>query len=83
MAATRALASASLAWIAAAALQGGPARWVATHRRHHQTADYEGDPHSPVGSFFYGHVGWIMRCLAGIFWLWDGWLAEEASAIHA
>ena len=50
----------TLTWAGAAALQGGPARWVATHRRHHQTADGEGDPHSPNPSFFYGHVGWIM-----------------------
>jgi stearoyl-CoA desaturase (delta-9 desaturase) len=50
----------TLTWVGAAALQGGPARWVATHRRHHQTADGEGDPHSPVASFFYGHVGWVM-----------------------
>jgi stearoyl-CoA desaturase (delta-9 desaturase) len=50
-----------LTWLGAAALQGGPARWVSTHRRHHQTADHEGDPHSPVSSFFHGHIGWIMR----------------------
>src|SRR5687767_968520 len=28
-----------LAWAGAAALQGGPARWTAIHRRHHQMAD--------------------------------------------
>jgi fatty-acid desaturase len=50
----------TLTWIGAAALQGGPARWVATHRRHHQTADHEGDPHSPTPSFFYGHIGWVL-----------------------
>lgn len=50
----------TLTWAGAAALQGGPARWVARHRRHHQTADSEGDPHSPSTSFFYGHVGWVM-----------------------
>ncbi|MEK7834396.1 MAG: acyl-CoA desaturase [Acidobacteriota bacterium] len=49
-----------LTWAGAAALQGGPARWVATHRRHHQNVDSEGDPHSPAASFFYGHVGWVM-----------------------
>jgi stearoyl-CoA desaturase (delta-9 desaturase) len=59
----------ALTWIGAAALQGGPARWVATHRRHHRTADHEGDPHSPVGSFFYGHVGWVLR--------WDPQDAED------
>lgn len=58
-----------LTWFGAAALQGGPARWVATHRQHHQTADHEGDPHSPAASFFHGHVGWVMR--------WDARDAED------
>jgi stearoyl-CoA desaturase (delta-9 desaturase) len=50
-----------LAWMGGAALQGGPARWVSVHRRHHRTADREGDPHSPLEGFFHGHVGWVMR----------------------
>lgn len=50
-----------LAWAGAAALQGGPARWTAIHRRHHQLADKGGDPHSPLVSFFHAHVGWIMK----------------------
>lgn len=53
-----------LTWVGAAALQGGPARWVATHRRHHQTADREGDPHSPATSFWHGHIGWVLRWTA-------------------
>jgi len=50
-----------LAWMGAAALQGGPSRWVATHRLHHRTADREGDPHSPLDGFFHGHVGWVVH----------------------
>ena len=50
-----------LTWMGCAALQGGPARWVAIHRRHHRTADREGDPHTPLEGFFHGHVGWILR----------------------
>jgi fatty-acid desaturase len=50
-----------LAWMGGAALQGGPTRWVSTHRRHHRTADKEGDPHSPLEGFFHGHVGWVMH----------------------
>ena len=50
-----------LSWMGGAALQGGPARWVSVHRRHHRAADREGDPHSPLKSFFYGHVGWVLR----------------------
>ena len=59
-----------LAWMGGAALQGGPARWVSTHRRHHRAADREGDPHSPREGFFHGHVGWVMR--------WD----EQDAADH-
>jgi len=49
-----------LTWFGAAALQGGPARWTAIHRRHHQLTDREGDPHTPLEGFFYAHMGWIM-----------------------
>jgi fatty-acid desaturase len=37
-----------------------PAYWVAVHRRHHQFADEEHDPHSPIESFFWSHLGWYM-----------------------
>lgn len=50
-----------LAWAGAAALQGGPARWAAIHRRHHRLTDKEGDPHTPLMGFFHAHMGWIMR----------------------
>lgn len=41
-------------------LQDTPARWVAVHRLHHQHSDEEPDPHSPLVTFFWGHVGWLM-----------------------
>jgi stearoyl-CoA desaturase (delta-9 desaturase) len=50
-----------LAWGGAAALQGGPARWAAIHRRHHQMADKHGDPHSPLMGLLHAHVGWILK----------------------
>lgn len=40
-------------------LEGSPVTWVATHRAHHQKSDDTGDPHSPVGNFYWGHMGWI------------------------
>jgi stearoyl-CoA desaturase (Delta-9 desaturase) len=43
----------------AAALEGSPLVWVGTHRRHHRYSDKEGDPHSPLASFWHGHVGWM------------------------
>ena len=39
---------------------GDLARWVAIHRRHHQFADEQPDPHSPLASFFWAHIGWIL-----------------------
>ena len=46
--------------LALSCLQDTPARWVAIHRRHHQFADEQPDPHSPLASFLWGHVGWIL-----------------------
>jgi fatty-acid desaturase len=40
-------------------LQDTPARWVAVHRRHHQHADDQPDPHSPLAGLFWGHMGWL------------------------
>ena len=41
-------------------LQGSPSRWVATHRRHHEHADDEPDPHSPIIGFLWAHIGWVL-----------------------
>ncbi len=41
------------------ALQDAPDYWVATHRKHHQFTDEEQDPHSPIVSFFWAHMGWL------------------------
>ena len=41
-------------------LQGSPGRWVAVHRMHHQHSDERPDPHSPLVSFFWGHMGWLV-----------------------
>jgi fatty-acid desaturase len=50
----------SMVVIAMSSLQETPARWVAIHRRHHQFADQQPDPHSPLASFFWAHIGWIL-----------------------
>ena len=42
------------------ALEGGPIAWVATHRKHHQNTDKEGDPHSPRDGGIWAHMGWIV-----------------------
>jgi stearoyl-CoA desaturase (Delta-9 desaturase) len=49
------------------AAEGPPITWVAHHRRHHATADHEGDPHSPHANGYEGtlrglwhaHMGWL------------------------
>jgi stearoyl-CoA desaturase (delta-9 desaturase) len=41
-------------------LQHTPAYWVAIHRRHHQYADAQEDPHSPLAGFIWGHFGWVI-----------------------
>ncbi len=48
----------SLAILGTCNLQDSPARWVAVHRRHHQHSDKQPDPHSPLVSFLWSHVGW-------------------------
>jgi stearoyl-CoA desaturase (delta-9 desaturase) len=41
-------------------LQDTPARWVAVHRKHHQHSDEPPDPHSPLVTFFWGHMEWLL-----------------------
>jgi fatty-acid desaturase len=50
----------ALAMLGVCCLQDTPARWVAIHRLHHQHSDERPDPHSPLVSFFWGHVGWLL-----------------------
>lgn len=50
----------ALAILGVCCMQDTPARWVAVHRRHHQHADEQDDPHSPLVSFFWGHMGWLL-----------------------
>ena len=61
---------AAFAALGSAAAEGPVIDWVATHRKHHQFSDVDGDPHSPhVGhgsgwrgaltGLFHAHVGWV------------------------
>lgn len=50
----------SFAILGVCCMQDTPARWVAVHRRHHEHADRQDDPHSPLVDFFWGHVGWML-----------------------
>ena len=42
------------------AAQGGPVGWASAHRLHHAYSDTPQDPHSPVESFWWGHMGWFL-----------------------
>lgn len=57
-------------------LQGPVAYWVSHHRRHHELADREGDPHSPCTAasskpgfllatrgIIHAHVGWVFSSI--------------------
>lgn len=46
--------------LALCCLEDTPARWTANHRYHHKHSDEEPDPHSPLVSFLWSHVGWLM-----------------------
>jgi stearoyl-CoA desaturase (delta-9 desaturase) len=48
----------ALTLVGTLANEGPPLMWVGTHRMHHQNTDQAGDPHSPVGNFSWGHIGW-------------------------
>ena len=61
-----------LAVLGSAAGQGMVIKWCATHRRHHQRADRDGDPHSPhlhggaglgglLRGMWHAHVGWTFE----------------------
>jgi sn-1 stearoyl-lipid 9-desaturase len=50
----------ALATLAVCSVQDSPPHWVAVHRRHHEFADEDHDPHSPLAGFFWAHMGWLM-----------------------
>lgn len=50
----------TFATLAICCLEDSPARWVAIHRLHHQHSDEQPDPHSPLVSLMWGHVGWVI-----------------------
>ncbi len=51
----------TLATMAMCAGQETPARWVAWHRIHHIHSDHVEDPHTPLVSFFWSHMNWLIH----------------------
>ncbi|MGE5156205.1 MAG: acyl-CoA desaturase, partial [Betaproteobacteria bacterium] len=68
----------ALAIAGSMAVQGGPIRWVADHRKHHQHADGPDDPHSPW-RFGAGR----RALLKGLWWAHTGWLFQRQQAVKA
>ena len=68
---TNAVVKAILAFFGSLAVEGPLFKWVATHRRHHQTSDTDKDPHSPhlhghgftgfLKGLWHAHCGWIFE----------------------
>ena len=54
------------------AAQGNLIYWVATHRRHHQYSEGDGDPHSP-----YIHDGKLLSRLRGLWHSHLGWMLDS------
>jgi stearoyl-CoA desaturase (delta-9 desaturase) len=46
--------------VALCCMEDAPGGWVATHRRHHIDSDTRPDPHTPMVSFFWSHMGWLL-----------------------
>ena len=61
---------ATFAILGSSAAEGPVIEWVATHRRHHQFSDAEGDPHSPHA----GRSGGFLGALRGLFHAHIGWM---------
>jgi stearoyl-CoA desaturase (delta-9 desaturase) len=51
----------SLTVLGSLAIQDGALKWVTTHRIHHAHTETEQDPHSTRESFYWAHLGWIVR----------------------
>jgi stearoyl-CoA desaturase (delta-9 desaturase) len=64
---------AAFAALGSAAAEGPVIDWVATHRRHHQFSDVDGDPHSP----HVGHSGGFRGALRGLLHAHVGWVFSE------
>jgi stearoyl-CoA desaturase (delta-9 desaturase) len=61
----------ALAVLGTLAVEGSVIKWVADHRKHHDFADEDGDPHSPhgagpgvrgaLGGLWHAHIGWLFN----------------------
>jgi stearoyl-CoA desaturase (Delta-9 desaturase) len=64
---------AAFAALGSAAAEGPVIDWVATHRKHHQYSDVDGDPHSP----HVGHGSGWLAALRGLAHAHIGWVFSD------
>lgn len=50
----------SFAVLGVCCVQDTPARWISIHRKHHEHADEQPDPHTPLVNFLWAHIGWML-----------------------
>ncbi|MCX5514044.1 acyl-CoA desaturase [Kaistia algarum] len=50
----------SFAILGVCCVQDTPARWISIHRKHHEHADEQPDPHTPLVNFLWAHIGWML-----------------------
>ena len=49
----------TLSLLGVCSFQDSPARWTLVHRVHHQHSDHQPDPHTPMVSGYWSHMGWL------------------------
>jgi stearoyl-CoA desaturase (delta-9 desaturase) len=49
----------TLALLGVCSFQDSPGRWTLVHRVHHQHSDHQPDPHTPMVSGYWAHMGWL------------------------
>ncbi|HWQ11466.1 MAG TPA: acyl-CoA desaturase, partial [Roseiflexaceae bacterium] len=59
------------------AIQGPAVAWASIHIKHHANSDDEDDPHSPLKSFFHGHVGWFLDGYRAEPEIYGKWLLKD------
>lgn len=69
----------ALAALGSMAVEGPVLQWVATHRKHHQHSDRDGDPHSPHIGFGAGLIGTLRGAWhAHLGWLFGSFMSAMA-----
>ena len=46
--------------VALCCMEDTPGKWVSMHRYHHNHSDENEDPHSPLVTFLWAHIGWLV-----------------------